>query len=189
MATHAVILAWKIPWKEKPGRIQSMGVAKSQTLLSDWAHLTKSERNLAVRTIKIIIQKQLFPWSLTVITEPPDIGGKTAASTPLAEKIRVSFTHAVPPFLAWENRELSTAWGQVPVVSRLKLSALTQAEEQYIADILAVSQSMRAVMPLMLRDDSPAAFQGTETGQWRGEWGQSMVKPSSMISPPSSFLL
>ena len=25
MAIHSSILAWKIPWREQPGRIQSMG--------------------------------------------------------------------------------------------------------------------------------------------------------------------
>ena len=25
MATHSSILAWKLPWMEKPGRLQSMG--------------------------------------------------------------------------------------------------------------------------------------------------------------------
>ena len=25
MATHSSILAWKIPWMEKPGRLKSMG--------------------------------------------------------------------------------------------------------------------------------------------------------------------
>ena len=31
MATHSSFLAWKIPWTEGPGGLQSMGVAKSQT--------------------------------------------------------------------------------------------------------------------------------------------------------------
>ena len=32
MATHSNILAWKIPWTEKPVRLQSIGpVTKSQT--------------------------------------------------------------------------------------------------------------------------------------------------------------
>ena len=31
MATYSSILAWRIPWSEEPGRLQSMGVAKSQT--------------------------------------------------------------------------------------------------------------------------------------------------------------
>ena len=25
MATHSTILAWRIPWREEPGRLQSMG--------------------------------------------------------------------------------------------------------------------------------------------------------------------
>ena len=31
IATHAGILAWKIPWPEEPGRLQSMGSQKSWT--------------------------------------------------------------------------------------------------------------------------------------------------------------
>ena len=33
-ATHSSILAWKIPWTEEPGRLQSMGL---QTVGHDWA--------------------------------------------------------------------------------------------------------------------------------------------------------
>ena len=32
MATHSRILAWRIPWTEEPGGLQSMGVTKSWTL-------------------------------------------------------------------------------------------------------------------------------------------------------------
>ena len=31
MATHASILAWKIPWTEEPGRLQSMGSKQLDT--------------------------------------------------------------------------------------------------------------------------------------------------------------
>ena len=31
IATHSSTLAWKIPWTEEPGRLQSTGVTKSQT--------------------------------------------------------------------------------------------------------------------------------------------------------------
>ena len=31
MATHPVILAWRIPWTEEPGKLQSMGLQKSDT--------------------------------------------------------------------------------------------------------------------------------------------------------------
>ena len=30
IATHSSILAWRIPWIEKPGRLQSMGSQKSR---------------------------------------------------------------------------------------------------------------------------------------------------------------
>ena len=35
MDTHSSSLAWRIPWTEEPGRLQSMGVPKSWTRLSD----------------------------------------------------------------------------------------------------------------------------------------------------------
>ena len=35
MAAHSGTFAWKIPWTEKSGRLQSMGSQKSQTLLSN----------------------------------------------------------------------------------------------------------------------------------------------------------
>ena len=31
MAAYSSILAWKIPWTEKPGRLQSVGSQKSRT--------------------------------------------------------------------------------------------------------------------------------------------------------------
>ena len=31
MTTHSSVPAWRIPWTEEPGGLQSMGVAKSQT--------------------------------------------------------------------------------------------------------------------------------------------------------------
>ena len=36
MAPHSSTLAWKIPWTEEPGRLQFMGVAKSQGQLSNF---------------------------------------------------------------------------------------------------------------------------------------------------------
>ena len=38
MATHSSILAWKIPWMEEPGGLQSMG-SQSWTRLSDFTFL------------------------------------------------------------------------------------------------------------------------------------------------------
>ena len=36
LATHSSILAWRIPWTEEPGRLQSMRVTNSQIRLSDF---------------------------------------------------------------------------------------------------------------------------------------------------------
>jgi len=35
MAIHSSTLPWEIPWTEDPGRLQSMGLQKSWTQLSD----------------------------------------------------------------------------------------------------------------------------------------------------------
>ena len=44
MATHSSILAWRIPWTEEPGRIQSMG---SQRVRHDLA--SKQQQRLGVK--------------------------------------------------------------------------------------------------------------------------------------------
>ena len=35
MATHSSILAWEIPWTEKPGGLQSMGLQRARHNLSN----------------------------------------------------------------------------------------------------------------------------------------------------------
>ena len=37
MASHSSILAWRIPWTEEPGRLQSMGLQRVGHDWSDWA--------------------------------------------------------------------------------------------------------------------------------------------------------
>ena len=49
MAPHSRILAWKIPWTEKPGRLQSKG---SQRVGHDWAtELNWTELSLTFRSL------------------------------------------------------------------------------------------------------------------------------------------
>ena len=53
MAPHSSTLAWKIPWMEEPGRLQSMGVAKSRTRLSDFTftfHFHALEKAMATHS-------------------------------------------------------------------------------------------------------------------------------------------
>ena len=52
MAPHSSTLAWKIPWTEEPGRLQSMG-SLSQTRLSDFPftfHFHALEKEMATHS-------------------------------------------------------------------------------------------------------------------------------------------
>ena len=53
MAILSSILAWKIPWTEEPGGLQSMGVAKSWARLSDFTftfHFHALEKEMATHS-------------------------------------------------------------------------------------------------------------------------------------------
>ena len=53
MAPHASTIAWKIPWMEEPGRLQSMGSLKRQTRLSDFTftfHFNALEKEMATHS-------------------------------------------------------------------------------------------------------------------------------------------
>ena len=65
MATHSSTLAWKIPWTEEPGRLQSMG---SQTVgrLSDFTftfHFHALEKKMATHS-------SVLPWRIPGMAEP-----------------------------------------------------------------------------------------------------------------------
>ena len=53
MATHSSTLAWKIPWAEEPGRLQTMGSHKNQTRLSNFTftfHCHALEKEMAIHS-------------------------------------------------------------------------------------------------------------------------------------------
>ena len=56
MATHSSIIAWRIPWTEEPGGLQSMG---SQRIGHDWVIETFS----LLWTIPVIVDMILFEKS------------------------------------------------------------------------------------------------------------------------------
>ena len=43
MATHSSILAWKMPWTEEPGRLQSMGTWLSDFTFTFTFHLSHNK--------------------------------------------------------------------------------------------------------------------------------------------------
>ena len=65
MATHSSILAWKIPWMEQPGRLQSMG---SQRVVHDWVtntHTQKAEYRRVGPEHWELVPKSPFDYSAT----------------------------------------------------------------------------------------------------------------------------
>ena len=50
MAAHSSILAWKIPWTEEPGRLQSMG---SQRVRHNWATSLTHSRTLIIDPVSL----------------------------------------------------------------------------------------------------------------------------------------
>ena len=62
MAPHSSTLAWKIPWMEEPGRLQSMG-SLSQTRLSDFTftfHFHALEKEMAPHSSTLAWR---IPWT------------------------------------------------------------------------------------------------------------------------------
>ena len=53
MATHSSSLAWKIPWTEEPGRLQSNGIAERREQLNDFTftfHFHALEKEMATHS-------------------------------------------------------------------------------------------------------------------------------------------
>ena len=65
METHPSILAWRIPWTEEPGRLQSMG---SQRIAQDWVTKAQSREYPDPETI------QTFPILQRGKGDPASVG-------------------------------------------------------------------------------------------------------------------
>ena len=66
MATYSSTLAWRIPWMEEHGRLQSMGVTKSWTLLSNFTftfHFHALEKEMATHS-------SILAWRIPGTEEP-----------------------------------------------------------------------------------------------------------------------
>ena len=65
VATHSSTLAWKIPWTEEPGRLQSMG-SQSRTRLSNFTftfHFHALEKEMAIHS-------SIVAWRIPGMGEP-----------------------------------------------------------------------------------------------------------------------
>ena len=63
MTTHSSILAWKIPWMEEPGGLQSMGSLSDFTLTF---HFHALEKEMATHS-------SILPWRILGTGEPGEL--------------------------------------------------------------------------------------------------------------------
>ena len=70
IATHSSNLAWKIPWMEKPGRLQSMG---TQRVGHDWATSLYIKINYTRQAYDLEIDKDFLNTSENYILKDTDI--------------------------------------------------------------------------------------------------------------------
>ena len=76
MATHSNIPAWRIPWSEEPGRLQSIG---PQRVRQDWVTNTHTHTLVLetgiVKVVKSLNRVRLFATPWTVVHQaPPSMG-------------------------------------------------------------------------------------------------------------------
>ena len=91
MATHSSILAWRIPWTEEPGGLQSMGL---QRVGYDWATNTHkgirglpwrfSSRVLQCKRHKFHLWVGKIPWRRKRLPTPVFLPGKSHGQKSLA---------------------------------------------------------------------------------------------------------
>ena len=64
MATHSSILAWRIPWREKPSGLQSM---RSQRVRHDWVTNTLTLESKKIERVKVpashVLDPQVWYWN------------------------------------------------------------------------------------------------------------------------------
>ena len=63
MATHSSTLAWKIPWTEEPGRLQTIGLQKVGHDWSDLARMYTPEKAMAPHS-------STLAWKIPWMEEP-----------------------------------------------------------------------------------------------------------------------
>ena len=63
MAPHSSAFAWKIPWMEEPGRLQSMGSLESDTTEGLHFHFDALEKEMAAHS-------SVLAWRIPGMAEP-----------------------------------------------------------------------------------------------------------------------
>ena len=97
MATHSTNLAWRIPWTEEPGRLQSMGL---QRVRPDWATITQTK--IGKKENKTMVKGDQKKKNIYIYSKNSD--RQTQAHTPSPQTSRASCLwteRGSVSFLAW----------------------------------------------------------------------------------------
>ena len=87
-ATHPSILAWRIPWTEEPGGLQSMW---SQRIGHDWSNLAQTHRQKTNKNKSDTYNTNLFTLNLPPPPAPPR---KTSRTTGLYSLFPIHHLHS-----------------------------------------------------------------------------------------------
>ena len=126
MATHSSTLAWKIPWTEEPGGLQSMGSWRVGTQLRDFPftyHFHALEKEMATHS-------SVLAWRIPGTGEPgglPSMGSHrvrydwsdlaaVAAAAIIPVRVRIWNIHVKQP---WELYEVTLLYDFINLVSPL----------------------------------------------------------------------
>ena len=103
METHSSILAWRIPWTEEPGWLQSMG---SQGVGHDWT--TDTDAPTVRDTYKL--RKNQTPVALGLTAEHGSLSWKSVQNQLYLRSLRECFTWAPSPLLVLGCPSVATRW-------------------------------------------------------------------------------
>ena len=132
MATHSSTLAWKVPWTEEPGGLQSMGL---QRVGHDWSNLAHLSPPLTFgKHWPVLSEKAVAPHSSTSAWKIPWM--EAPGSLQSMGLLRVGHDWATSlslfTFMHWRRK-----WQPTPVF----LPGESQGREAWLAAIYGVAQS------------------------------------------------
>ena len=87
MAPHSSTLAWKIPWTEEPGRLQSMG---SLRVGHDWA-TSPSLFSLHALEKEMATYSSILVWRIPGMTEPGGLPSMGSQSQTRLKRLSIAY--------------------------------------------------------------------------------------------------
>jgi len=152
MAPHSSALAWRIPWTEEPGGLQSNGVTRSRTRLSDFTftfHFHALEKEMATHS-------SVLAWKIPGTGEP---GGLPCMRSQSRTRLkRLSSSSNTPD---WEETSRPCVW----IIVSWQSEVLEYPKDWSLLTPLIVSRSRIQVCGVM-EDNCPKISTQMFSDQW-----------------------